>query len=92
MIENMIKKDNMYYVHSAKKFCELIPRIPEDAYFYTLHSCSIPDGMILEDPRKGYTLYHTHLKNGSNPKFHGKFGKHAVFRLDNDENGDKKNA
>lgn len=78
----MIKKDGLIYVHSAKKFCEQVESIPKDAEFYALHTCAIPAGIILKDERKKYTLYHTHLKGGSDPKKHGKFGKHAVYKAE----------
>ena len=79
----MIEKNGFYYVHSAKKFCQKVDALPEGATFYGLNTCAIPKGMILEDVRKGYNLYHCHLVNGSNHKKTGKFGRHEVYILKN---------
>lgn len=71
--------EKYFYVHSAKKMCREVSKLPAGAIFYRLNTCAIPTGKILEDVRRDYVLYHCHLVGGSDPKKYGKYGKHEVY-------------
>lgn len=76
----MIKKDGFYWVHSAKKYCEPVDALPENAVPYRTNTCAIQAGLILKDERKNCVLYHVHLSGGSDPKKYGVYGRHMVYK------------
>lgn len=58
-------KDGKIYVHSAKKYCDIVKELPEEAVFWKVSGGSIPVGIVGKEIRKNKTVYHIHKVNGS---------------------------
>lgn len=66
---------NKIWIHSAKKYCEIVDKLPENAVFWKENTWSVPNGIIAKEERKIGTVYHVHKVNGSV----GLTGSHLVY-------------
>ena len=71
------------YVHSSKKFLEVVKEVPAGASYWKTVTSYIPEGIICKEVRKSKrggvkTLYHVHKVGGSNAPF-GKYGCHDIY-------------
>ena len=57
--------NNRIWIHSAKKYCDICFKVPDNATFWKEVTGAIPKGIIAKEERKRGTVYHVHKVGGS---------------------------
>lgn len=67
--------NNKIWIHSAKKYCEIVDKLPDNAVFWKESTWSVPVGIVAKEERKKGTVFHVHKVNGSSTYT----GSHLVY-------------